>query len=84
MVFESTGWPVSPYPSICYYVIVSYACIINFFLVFFKENMADESPFTLEECIVTSTWVHEHNNTGDTLDTISGKFRERFNKNPPT
>ena len=52
--------------------------------MFFKENIADESPFTLEERIVTSTWVHERNNTGDTMDTISGKFRERFNKNPPT
>ena len=38
----------------------------------------------LEERIVTSTWIHERNNTGDTLDTISGKFRERFYKNPPT
>ncbi|XP_076372319.1 uncharacterized protein LOC143257479 [Tachypleus tridentatus] len=32
----------------------------------FTRNMADVSPFTLEERIVTSTWVHERKNTGDT------------------
>ena len=29
-------------------------------------------------------WIHEHDYTGDTLDTISAKFKERFEKNPPT
>ena len=46
--------------------------------------MADRSPFTFEERIVTSMWVHERHNTGDTLDTISANFKERFKKNPPT
>ena len=36
-----TWWPVSPYPSICYYV-VSYAYIIKRFFVLFRENMALE------------------------------------------
>jgi len=40
--------------------------------------VADRSRFTLEERIVTSTWVHERHNTWDTLDTISAKFEERF------
>ncbi|XP_076336937.1 uncharacterized protein LOC143239598 isoform X2 [Tachypleus tridentatus] len=48
------------------------------------RNMADVSPFTLEKRIVTSTWVHERKNTGDTLDTITVKFRERLNKDPQT
>ena len=46
--------------------------------------MAGQSLFTLEERIVTSTWVHERHNTGDTLDIISAKFKEKFKKNPPT
>jgi len=46
--------------------------------------MADQSPFTLEEQTVKSTWVHEHHNTGDTLDTISAKFEKKFKMNPPT
>jgi len=44
--------------------------------------VADESPFALEERIVTSTWVHERYNTGDTLNVVSGKLGERFKKNP--
>jgi len=43
--------------------------------------MADESPYTLEERIVTSAWVLERHRTGDTLDKICGKFTERFKKN---
>ena len=46
--------------------------------------MADQSPFTFEERIVTSTWVHERHNTGDILNLISAKFKQRFEKNPPT
>ena len=46
--------------------------------------MADQIPFKLEEQIVTSTWVNERHNTGDTLNTISAKFEERFKKNLPT
>jgi len=45
--------------------------------------MADQNPVSPEERIVTSTWVHERHNTGDTLDTVSAKFEERFKKNPP-
>ena len=45
--------------------------------------MADQNPFTLEERIVTSTWVHERHNTGNTLDAIRAKFKGRFEKNPP-
>ncbi|XP_076336936.1 uncharacterized protein LOC143239598 isoform X1 [Tachypleus tridentatus] len=54
------------------------------FLGTLQRNMADVSPFTLEKRIVTSTWVHERKNTGDTLDTITVKFRERLNKDPQT
>ena len=46
--------------------------------------MADQSPFTIEDRIVTSPWVHQRHNTDDTLNTISAKFKERFEKNPPT
>ena len=46
--------------------------------------MADQSPFTLEERIVTSTCVHERYNTGDTQNKISVKFENRFKKNLPT
>ena len=42
--------------------------------------MANETPYILEERIVTKVWVYERHNTGDTLD----KSRERFKKNPPT
>ena len=46
--------------------------------------MADQSPFTLEDRIVTSTWVHERRSTGDTLDTISAEFKKGFKKNSST
>ena len=48
------------------------------------SNVADESPYTLEERMVTSALVHERLNTGNSLDKISRKFRERFKKNSPT
>ena len=45
-------------------------------------NMANESLYIFEERIVTRVWVQERHNTGDTLDKISSKFRQRFKKNP--
>ena len=46
--------------------------------------MADQSAFSFEERMVTITRVQERHNTGDTLNTISVKLKERFQKNPPT
>ena len=46
--------------------------------------MSDQSPSILEERNVTSTWIRERHNTGDTLDSKSAKYKERFRKNPPT
>ena len=47
--------------------------------------MADQSPFTLEERIVTSMWI-DMNTTVLVIPwiLISAKFEERFKKNPPT
>ena len=46
--------------------------------------MSDLSPFSLEERILMSVWVHERDRTGKSLKTLFEEFRQRFNKQPPS
>ncbi|BFZ04309.1 hypothetical protein BsWGS_07348 [Bradybaena similaris] len=45
--------------------------------------MADRSPFTIEQRLVTAVWLHERPHTDDTVETVRVKFRERFGMEPP-
>ncbi|KAJ8868442.1 hypothetical protein PR048_029958 [Dryococelus australis] len=46
--------------------------------------MADQSPLTLEERIITAVWVHERPHSGKTLREVFRDFLNIFDKVPPT
>ncbi|KAK5642792.1 hypothetical protein RI129_008959 [Pyrocoelia pectoralis] len=45
--------------------------------------MADTSDYTIEERIVTSTWVHERPRTGKTSEQVCTHFQLRFGRELP-
>jgi len=45
--------------------------------------MAETSSYSIEERLVASVWVHERQDTGQTMSQLMAAFRERFNKAPP-
>ncbi|KAK5644610.1 hypothetical protein RI129_005910 [Pyrocoelia pectoralis] len=45
---------------------------------------AHASDYTIEERIVTSTWVHERPRTGKTLEQVRTDYQLRFGREPPS
>jgi hypothetical protein len=43
----------------------------------------DQSPYTIEQRLVTAVWLHERPYSGDTMKTVKVKFRDRFGVEPP-
>jgi hypothetical protein len=42
----------------------------------------DQSPYTIEQRLVTAVWLHERPYSGDTMETVKVKFRDRFGVDP--
>ncbi len=45
--------------------------------------MSDQSPYSIEERLVASVWVHQRNLVGWTWATLRSKFEEQFRKTAP-
>lgn len=48
------------------------------------NTMSDQSPYTIEERLVASVWMHERNRNNQKVPIIRRKFEERFEKPAPT
>lgn len=48
-----------------------------------EKEMADQSPFTVEQRLVTAVWLHERPYTRNTMETVKVKFHEDFGMEPP-
>lgn len=46
--------------------------------------MSDQSPYTIEERLVASVWMHERVRNNQKVPIIRRKFEERFGKPAPT
>lgn len=47
------------------------------------KEMADHSPFTIEQRLTTAVWLHDRPHTGNTVETVKLKFCERFGMELP-
>jgi hypothetical protein len=43
----------------------------------------DQSPYTIEQRLATAVWLHEKPYSGDTMETVKVKFRDRLVVEPP-
>jgi hypothetical protein len=43
----------------------------------------DQTPNTIEQRLVTAVWLHERPYSGDTMETVKVKFRDRFGVESP-
>jgi hypothetical protein len=43
----------------------------------------DQSPYTIEQRLVTAVWLHERPYSGDTMEAVKVKFRDHFGVEPP-
>jgi hypothetical protein len=43
----------------------------------------DQNPYIIKQGLMTAVWLHERPYSGDTMETVKVKFRDRFGVEPP-